>query len=287
MPLTGGMEQSKMQKIVRLEMEKTQQEETKVRLRRHKTTLPAPHPAHPSSHRYNDTHGGPLLSFHYFSIKSNKRDLKLGSTQTVGKEEQPLAAGLRTKEEEGGVISSESRKEVKTGCHSSKDRRRKSFSTGEKKERKKREMVNGVKKQNKMKGLNQVKTPEASLITVGDHKKEATSSWSYVKKQETKVTVKSHSNHYQRKMASRAAVMMVHCVFEGSLLMSEVDKERRPYLKNCSCALHTPKDETPRTCFHHTRISYAKKPSWNINCTFSKTDASNPIQSSSRRDIHS
>ncbi|KAL4590254.1 hypothetical protein LXL04_003180 [Taraxacum kok-saghyz] len=56
-----------------------------------------------------------------------------------GKEEQPLAAGLRTKEEEGGVISSESQKEVKTGCHSSKDRRRKSFSTGEKKERKKRE----------------------------------------------------------------------------------------------------------------------------------------------------
>ncbi|KAL4571416.1 hypothetical protein LXL04_018175 [Taraxacum kok-saghyz] len=83
-------------------------------------------------------------------------------------------------------------------------------------------------------------------------------------------------------MASRAAVMMVHCVYEGSLSMSEVDKERRPYHKNCSCALHRPEDETPRTCFHHTTISYAKKPSWNINCSFSKTDASNPIRSSSR-----
>ncbi|KAL4571413.1 hypothetical protein LXL04_018172 [Taraxacum kok-saghyz] len=83
-------------------------------------------------------------------------------------------------------------------------------------------------------------------------------------------------------MATRAASMMFHCVVEGSLSMSEVDKERRPYNKNCSCALHRPEDETPRTCFHHTTISYAKKPSWNINCSFSKTEASNPIQSSSR-----
>ena len=43
------MEQSKMPKILTLEFKKTQQEETEVRLRRHKTTLPAPHPAHPSS----------------------------------------------------------------------------------------------------------------------------------------------------------------------------------------------------------------------------------------------
>ncbi|KAI3513836.1 hypothetical protein L1887_12033 [Cichorium endivia] len=57
-------------------------------------------------------------------------------------------------------------------------------------------------------------------------------------------------------MATGAAAMMLHCVFEGSLSMSEIDKERRPYHKNCSCALHRPKDETPTTCFHHTRISY-------------------------------
>ena len=35
-------------------------------------------------------------------------------------------------------------------------------------------------------------------------------------------------------MATRAAAMMVHCVFEGSLSMSEVDKERRPYIKTAA-----------------------------------------------------
>ena len=80
-------------------------------------------------------------------------------------------------------------------------------------------------------------------------------------------------------MATRAAGMMLHCVFEGSLSMSEVDKERRPYHKNCGCALHTLKDETPRTCFHHTRISYPKKASWNINCSLSTINTSKPIQS--------
>ncbi|KAI3781989.1 hypothetical protein L2E82_12018 [Cichorium intybus] len=49
-------------------------------------------------------------------------------------------------------------------------------------------------------------------------------------------------------MATGAAAIMLHCVFEGSLSMSEIDKERRPYHKNCSCALHSPKDETPTTC---------------------------------------
>ncbi|KAI3781992.1 hypothetical protein L2E82_12022 [Cichorium intybus] len=49
-------------------------------------------------------------------------------------------------------------------------------------------------------------------------------------------------------MATGAAAIMLHCVFEGSLSMSEIDKERRPYHKNCSCALHRPKDETPTTC---------------------------------------
>ncbi|KVH88695.1 hypothetical protein Ccrd_026052 [Cynara cardunculus var. scolymus] len=37
-------------------------------------------------------------------------------------------------------------------------------------------------------------------------------------------------------MATRAAGMMFHCVFEGSLSMSEMDKEQRPYHKNCNCA---------------------------------------------------
>ncbi|BFG38636.1 hypothetical protein CerSpe_249100 [Prunus speciosa] len=34
------------------------------------------------------------------------------------------------------------------------------------------------------------------------------------------------------------AGMMFQCVFEGSLSMRDSEIERRPYHKNCSCALH-------------------------------------------------
>ncbi|KAK1434664.1 hypothetical protein QVD17_00413 [Tagetes erecta] len=71
-------------------------------------------------------------------------------------------------------------------------------------------------------------------------------------------------------MATQAARMMQDFVFEGSLSMSEMDKQRRPYHKNCSCALHMLKDKTPKPCFHNTRISYSKKPSWN-KCSLATT----------------
>ncbi|KAI5320720.1 hypothetical protein L3X38_040428 [Prunus dulcis] len=37
------------------------------------------------------------------------------------------------------------------------------------------------------------------------------------------------------------AGMMFQCVFEGSLSMRDTEIERRPYHKNCSCALHKSK----------------------------------------------
>ena len=85
-------------------------------------------------------------------------------------------------------------------------------------------------------------------------------------------------------MATDAAALMLHCVFEGSLSMSEIDKERRPYHKNCSCALHRSNDEIPTACFHQQRISYGKKTSWNLNCSLSKTATIIPIQSSGASD---
>ncbi|KAJ9548543.1 hypothetical protein OSB04_021086 [Centaurea solstitialis] len=81
-------------------------------------------------------------------------------------------------------------------------------------------------------------------------------------------------------MATGAARMTFQCVFEGSLSMSEMDKERRPYHKDCNCVLHKPEDETPRACTRHRRISYSMKPSWN-KCSLTKTTFSSPAQSSS------
>ncbi|KAK4369869.1 hypothetical protein RND71_009344 [Anisodus tanguticus] len=59
-------------------------------------------------------------------------------------------------------------------------------------------------------------------------------------------------------MATGAAAMMLQCVFDGSLSMSDMDIERRPYHKNCSCALHKQKGEQPNTCVHSRNISFPK-----------------------------
>ncbi|GJZ07017.1 hypothetical protein Tco_0540810 [Tanacetum coccineum] len=84
-------------------------------------------------------------------------------------------------------------------------------------------------------------------------------------------------------MATKSALMKLHIVFEGSLSMSEIDKERRPYHKDCSCALHRLKDETPKACVHHTRISYAKKSSLN-KCSLVRTASETSVRSSSGMD---
>ncbi|OIT33328.1 PREDICTED: uncharacterized protein LOC109242703 [Nicotiana attenuata] len=60
-------------------------------------------------------------------------------------------------------------------------------------------------------------------------------------------------------MATVAAEIMLQCVFDGSLSMSDMDKERRPYHKNCSCALHKQKGEQPTTCVHSRNITCPKR----------------------------
>ncbi|KAG5593985.1 hypothetical protein H5410_035217 [Solanum commersonii] len=62
-------------------------------------------------------------------------------------------------------------------------------------------------------------------------------------------------------MATGAAAMMLQCVFDGSLSMSDMDIERRPYHKNCSCALHKQKGDIsqPSTCVHSRNISFPKR----------------------------
>ncbi|MCD7472569.1 hypothetical protein HAX54_013840 [Datura stramonium] len=60
-------------------------------------------------------------------------------------------------------------------------------------------------------------------------------------------------------MATGAAAMMLRCVFDGSLSMSDMDIERRPYHKNCSCALHKQKGKNTSTCVHSRNISFPKR----------------------------
>lgn len=52
-------------------------------------------------------------------------------------------------------------------------------------------------------------------------------------------------------------------VFDGTLSISEMQKERRPYHKQCSCGLHNLSDGPPVVCLGHVRIAYVKRVSGN------------------------
>ncbi|KAB2618841.1 hypothetical protein D8674_014710 [Pyrus ussuriensis x Pyrus communis] len=54
--------------------------------------------------------------------------------------------------------------------------------------------------------------------------------------------------------------MMLQCVFQGSLSMQDTEIERRPYHKNCGCALHSNAGVCSNAC--QRNFSFPKKQSW-------------------------
>ncbi|KAB2618840.1 hypothetical protein D8674_014709 [Pyrus ussuriensis x Pyrus communis] len=56
------------------------------------------------------------------------------------------------------------------------------------------------------------------------------------------------------------AGMMFQGVFEGSLSMQDTEIERRPYHKNCSCALHSKSGVCSNA--GQRNLSFPKKQSW-------------------------
>ncbi|KAK9947410.1 hypothetical protein M0R45_003036 [Rubus argutus] len=56
--------------------------------------------------------------------------------------------------------------------------------------------------------------------------------------------------------------MMFQCVCEGSLSREDTEIERRPYHKNCNCALHKSKGGScSNACPQQRNISFPKKQS--------------------------
>ncbi|KAK3033180.1 hypothetical protein RJ639_036972 [Escallonia herrerae] len=84
-------------------------------------------------------------------------------------------------------------------------------------------------------------------------------------------------------MSTAAAEMMLQCVYNGSLSVHDTDIERRPYHRNCSCALHKSKGACPTACLQHGNFSFTKKQKWN-DCSLSKTSSRIPSQPSYRGD---
>ncbi|KAJ7957472.1 Zinc finger, SWIM-type [Quillaja saponaria] len=63
-------------------------------------------------------------------------------------------------------------------------------------------------------------------------------------------------------MATGAAQMMLQNVFGGSIPMHDLEIERRPYHKNCSCALHKLKGGCSNAFPLQRNLSFPNKKEW-------------------------
>jgi len=60
-------------------------------------------------------------------------------------------------------------------------------------------------------------------------------------------------------MATGAAEMILKCIFSGSISLNDMEIRRRPYHRNCKCALHRLKDICSDACPKQRSISFPKK----------------------------
>ncbi|RZC80186.1 hypothetical protein C5167_042768 [Papaver somniferum] len=72
-------------------------------------------------------------------------------------------------------------------------------------------------------------------------------------------------------MAAAAAEGLIRCVFEGCISTSDTDIERRPYHKNCNCALHRSSSKSSSAaatanCNSKKKLSYPIRRSWSEGC---------------------
>ncbi|XP_031263957.1 uncharacterized protein LOC116122193 [Pistacia vera] len=79
-------------------------------------------------------------------------------------------------------------------------------------------------------------------------------------------------------MATIATEMMLRCATDCSLSLNDFNIERRPYHKNCGCALHKLKGVCSNDCSKQNNISFAKKKSW-PDCSLSTTMVASTLSS--------
>ncbi|PKI52303.1 uncharacterized protein LOC116199369 [Punica granatum] len=87
-------------------------------------------------------------------------------------------------------------------------------------------------------------------------------------------------------MASGAAATdgFLRCFYDGCLAGCDDAKERRPYHRNCGCALHKPRGDSPPCSHRFSSLSYPIRKSWSESClslmVSSLSSSSSPCSSS-------
>ncbi|KAF7806486.1 hypothetical protein G2W53_038647 [Senna tora] len=76
-------------------------------------------------------------------------------------------------------------------------------------------------------------------------------------------------------MAGAAQMVLQYCVFNGSISIQDMEVQRRPYHKNCGCALHNLKGICPNSCPSQGQVSFPKATSWTTHASISITNSTN------------
>lgn len=98
-------------------------------------------------------------------------------------------------------------------------------------------------------------------------------------------TTHSKERGYKRMTTLGVSGIMFQCVFDGSLSM-HTEIERRPYHKNCNCALHTSKQGCANSCPQQGNISFPKKQSQTDGSLCMSISSNFQILRSSQQRIH-
>lgn len=90
--------------------------------------------------------------------------------------------------------------------------------------------------------------------------------------------IKDRGRERAEMATNRAAEMMLQCVFNGNLSLHDMHKERRPYHRDCDCALHKLKGTvcSDAYCSQKRNVSFPnnkKKQSW-TDCSLSMSAVS-------------
>ncbi|GAA0163692.1 hypothetical protein Leryth_011024 [Lithospermum erythrorhizon] len=84
------------------------------------------------------------------------------------------------------------------------------------------------------------------------------------------------------------ASVLFQCVFHGSISISDMEIERRPYHRYCSCAFHQPKDGTlPSHCSKRRHMPFCKKQGCSLSLHASEMPSKWSFLSASKFCFHS